>query len=467
MTEEQLLYAAYLEKKSTSNKILDFPFQEAFVNDPSKFIAAQCTRRAGKTNGLALRFYRTMMEYPGSLNRYIALTRDSAKDIMWPVLEEMNEIHNWQASFTESPLCMTIPNGSKLRLIGADMKNFIPRLRGAKCASNAVDESQSFGPHLASLIDDVLTPTMVGYSNHWLALTGTPGPVPRGTFFDVTHGNIGGYSVHKWSIYDNPHLPGARKFVEDLKTRNKWPDDHPTYLREWCNQWVIDLEALLIKYNESLNHYETLPTYKFNYILGIDIGVRDSDALAVLAWSESSPHIYLVEEIITEGQDITGLTEQIQILQKRYELSKIVIDTGGLGLKIAEEIRRRKSIPVIAADKKRKFENVAFLNDYLRLGKFKAKKNSRFAQDSYMVQIDWEKTTPDRLVVKDSFHSDIIDSVLYAFKESPAWAFKTADSPAPKWGTKEWAEKESDQMERDAEEYFLKQEELNKDEWTF
>lgn len=449
---DKYLARAILEKRR-KNKELPFPEQEAFVNDPAQFIAAQCTRRAGKTNALALRFKRIMDRYPNSLCRYIAHTRDSAKDIMWPVLQEMNQRYNWGATLTESNLTMVIPNGARLRLFGADMKNFILRLKGAKSPAVAIDEAQDFGPHIGTLVDDVLTPTIADYEGSWLALTGTPGPVPRGTFYEATEKGIGNYSVHRWEVYDNPYMPNARAFVDELKRKKGWDDRNPTFLREWCNQWVLDYDSLLIQYNEQRCHFEEMPRGHYKYILGIDIGFNDSDALAVLAWSETSRTIYLVEEQTTSNQDITSLSEAIEGCCRRYDIAKIVMDTGGLGLKIAEELRRRRQIPVYPADKARKMENVAFLNDYLRLGRFKAKKESQFVSDSYQVQVDIDKTTPDKIIVKKGFHSDIIDAVLYAFKESPAWAYQEPVIP-PKIGSPEWAQKEVDDMEQKAVEHF-------------
>jgi hypothetical protein len=402
-----------------------------------------------------------MMKYPGSLNRYIALTRDSAKDIMWPALQELNETHGWQAEFIENPLSMILPNGSRLRLIGADMKNFIARLRGAKCPATAIDEAQSFGTHLEQLVNDVVIPTMADYPDSWLAMTGTPGLIPKGFFYDISVKNIGGYSMHQWSLYDNPHLPNARDFVAKLKERQKWEDDNPTYLREWCGQWVLDQDAMLVKYVEERNHYDILPNLKWVYILGVDIGHRDADALAVLAWSPQTTKVYLVEEIVTREQDLTALATQIEAITLKYDISKMVMDEGALGKKIAEEFRRRKHIPVQPANKQRKMENVALLNDWLRQGKFMAKKDSHFAQDSYLVQIDYEKTTPDRLAVKKDYHSDIIDAVLYAFRESPAFTYEPP-TEQPKWGTEAWRQAEVIRMEREAEEYFEKLDRMEK-----
>ncbi len=457
MKNSKLLQAELAKRAGRKEMKLDpaFGVQNAFILDTSRFVAAQCSRRAGKSNGLAFRFFRTMEKYPGSQCVYMALTRESAKDIMWALLQELNDNYNLGCTFTESKLEMKHPNGASLKLYGADMKNFIKRLKGRKYPGVAIDEAQDFGMHLQSLIDDVLTPSIADYSDGWLAVTGTPGPVPMGYFFDITHSNRFGYSNHYWTILENPFMPDPAAFIADLCKRREWDENHPTLLREWRNKWVLDTQSLWINYSESKNDYITLPIAKdMVYILGIDLGFKDADALAVLAWTPQSPCTYLVEEIVTKGQDITSLVEQIEILRKRYDISKMVIDQGGLGLKAAEEIRRRHHIPVVGAEKQRKQETVTFLNDHLRTGRFKAKKDSKFAQDSYLVQIDWDKSTPDKIVVKKQPHSDIIDAVIYAFKESPAFTYQAPPPPKPKWGTREWAEQQTNEMEEAAEAYF-------------
>ena len=439
-----------LQKLKAKTIVLDpsFPKQNDFVNDKSRFLDAQCSRRAGKTNGLAIRFFKTLERHPKSQCMYLALTRDSARDIMWPVLHEMNDKYGIGCTFVESKLTMTHPNGAKLILLGADMKNFIKRLKGRKFPGVGIDEAQDFGTHLQSLIDDVLTPSIADYPDGWLALTGTPGPVPSGFFFQVTQEKKFGYSHHEWTLLDNPYMPNPDKFIADLCKRREWDENHPTLLREYRNKWVLDVESLWVRYKESINHFQELPDIKpakYNYILGIDLGFKDADALAILAYSDTSPNTYLVKEVITPKQAITPLVNQIKQLQKEYDIVKMVIDAGALGKKIAEEMIRQHQIPVEAADKARKQENVEFLNDALRTGRFKAKTTSRFAQDSYLVQIDWEKTTPDRIVVKKNYHSDIIDAVLYAFKFSPAYAYTPPAAP-PKFGSKEWADQQSASM---------------------
>ncbi len=424
-----------------------FPSQNAFIEDTSRYIDAQCSRRAGKSNGLALRFFRTMEKYPKSQCLYLSLTQESARGIMWAILHEINDKFNIGCTFTESRLEMKHPNGAKLKLMGADLKDFIKRLKGRKFPGVGVDECQDMGVHIQSLIDDVLTPSIADYSDGWLAITGTPGPVPQGYYFDVTQNQKYGFSHHAWTLFENPYMPEPRKFLADLKTKREWTEDNPTLLREYLNKWVLDVQSLWVRYTEKVNHYDQLPTnHKWNHIMGVDIGFNDADAIAILAWSETSPITYLIEEKITRKQGLTELVDQMNLLHKRYDISKVVMDEGGLGKKLAEEVRRRHGINVEPADKARKQENVELLNDSLRLGKFKAKSASRFAQDSYLVQVDWDKSTPNRIVIKKKPHSDIIDAVLYAFKESYAFTHQPEAPKGPKYGTKEWADSQAQEM---------------------
>lgn len=424
----------------------DFPDQDAFINDTSRYIAVQCSRRSGKTTGLALKFFKAMETHPKSQSLYLSLTQDSARSILWPVLQEINDKYKIGCTFTESMLEVKHPNGAKLKLMGADLKNFIKRLRGRKYPAVGVDEIQDMGSHVQSLIDDVLTPSIADYPDSWLAITGTPGPVPQGYFFDVTQGNKYGYSIHKWDLTKNPHMPEPQKFIDEMKAKREWTDDNPTLQREWLNRWVLDVDSLWIRYKEAVNHFDTLPTgHKWSYICGIDVGFNDADAVAVIAWSETHPVSYLVEESVRSKQGLTELVTQVKAMQDKYKPTKMIIDEGGLGKKLAEEMRRRYQLPLEAADKARKQENVELLNDTMRLGKFKAHKNSRFAQDSYIVQIDWDKSSPNRIVIKKKPHSDIIDAVLYAFKESWAYTYEPPVIP-PVHGSKEWAEAQSSAM---------------------
>jgi Phage terminase large subunit/Terminase RNaseH-like domain len=430
-----------------------FDKQLAFVSDPSNYKVAVCSRRAGKTVSCAAYLIDTALNNDGVACLYITLTRASAKKIIWKELLRMIREHNIKVKINLSELSLTFKNDSIIYLSGASDSTEIEKFRGLAIKLAVIDESQSFRAYIRDLIDDVIAPALMDYAGT-LCLIGTPGPIPQGFFYDIsTSSDQQIWARYHWTFFDNPYIEKKSKqthqyYLErELKRRGLTVTD-PSVQREFFGKWVTDSDALLIRYDPLKNDFSNRPSDIYHYIMGIDLGFNDADAIAIVAWSDNSPITYLVEECINRKQGLTELVQQIRLLQQKYNVDKMVIDEGGLGKKLAEELRRQHQLPVQAADKARKHENIAFLNDALRTGRFKAKKDSRFAADSYLVEIDVNKTTPERIRVSDSYHSDIIDAVLYAFKESPAFSW-TPPEVKPKVGSQEWSLRESERMFED------------------
>jgi len=178
----------------------------------------------------------------------------------------------------------------------------------------------------------------------------------------------------------------------------------------------------------------------------VDIGFDDADAIAVIAYHDHVKQVYLVEESIQTKQGITDLAQQIERLIVKYQPVSIVMDAGGLGKKINEELNRRFSLPIKAAEKSRKFEYIELLNDALRTATFFARETGQFAQDSRLVEWNREKSNGDKLRISDRFHSDICDSVLYAFRESLHFLAEPLIQKA-QIGSDEWRRKQVEEME--------------------
>lgn len=429
-----------------------FPEQLLFVKDCAANKLAVCSRRAGKTVSCSAHLIDVATNTANVVCLYITLSRNNAKKIIWRDLLKINKEYKLNGVPNLTELSLSFSNGSIIYLSGAKDKQEIANFRGLALKLCYIDEAQSFRTYIKELIDDVLAPALMDHAGT-LCLIGTPSPVKTGFFYD-SWASENGWSKHHWTFLNNPFLTKTSKMTHEamldreLKRRGVGIEDS-SIQREWFGKWVNDSDSLLIHYTPAKNHYLSLPQLpqnaSFNYILGIDLGFNDADALAVIAWSEQDKTTYLVEEIVTPEQGLTELVEQVNFLNKKYDISKMVIDEGGLGKKLAEEMRRRHGIPVQGADKTRKMENIAFLNDALRSEKFKAKSASKFAQDSYLVEIDREKTTPTKIVVSNRYHSDIIDAVLYAFKESPAFTYQ-AQEQKPIYGSKAWAIQQHEEM---------------------
>lgn len=426
-----------------------FDKQLAFVEDPAPFKVAVCSRRSGKTVACVAHLIDTAIKTKDCVCLYITLSGDQAKRNVWREVKKINEKFELEGRLNELELSITFQNGSIVYLSGAKDASQIEKFRGLAIKLCYIDECQSFREYIKDLIDDIIAPALLDYAGT-LCLIGTPGPIPAGYFYDCAVVNTN-WSKHGWTFWDNPHIPitagmsHQKVFDREMKRKGVSLSD-PSTQREFFGKWILDTDSLLIKYDAKKNHFQDLlPGVQYNYIMGIDVGFNDADAIAILAWSDKDPCTYLVEECINAKQGLTELVDQINILNSRYKVSKMIMDFGGLGKKMGEEMIRRHSLPVEAADKARKMENIELLNDTLRSGKFKAKAASRFAQDSYRVEVDRDKSTPERVKVSTRFHSDIIDSVLYAFKITYGFTYEAPKVP-PKWGSKEWAEAQHDEM---------------------
>lgn len=428
-----------------------FPEQLDFIRDVSGTKIAVCSRRSGKTIACAADLVDTALNNTGVVCLYITLSRNNAKKIIWREIKKINRDYLLGGVENLSELSMTFPNNSIIYLSGAKDTNEIEKFRGLALKLVYIDEAQSFRSYIKDLIDDVLAPALMDFAGT-LVMIGTPPPIPTGYFVDAFQG-LNGWSKHHWSFWNNPFITKKSKLSHqemlnrELKRRGVTTDD-PSIQREWFGKFTLDSDSLLLHYNIEKNHFDKLPNItpkKWNYIMGIDLGFDDADAIAILAWSDNSPTTYLVEEKVVPQQGITELVAQVEEFRSRYDIAKIVIDQGGLGKKVAEEMRRRHQIPVQPADKARKMENIAFLNDSLRTSRVMAKKDSKFAQDSYLVEIDKDKSTPDKIKVSDKYHSDIIDAVLYAFRESPAYTYEEP-IVKPGYGSREWLEAQDKEM---------------------
>lgn len=400
-----------------------FDKQLAFINDSNKFKTAVCSRRAGKTEACSADLYYTAYSNDDVNVLYITLSRKNAKKIIWRNLLKLSRKYTPDAKIDNVELTIELPNGSMIMCSGAKDESEIEKFRGLAFKKVYIDEAQAFKQYLRELIDDVIEPALYDYDGS-LALIGTPNAMCAGVFFDASHQKEGfvGWSNHHWTIYDNPHIlrksgKTPDQLLEATLKRKGITRSDPSFRRESLGQWVYDADSLIYKFNPNKNLYDELPTgHKWEYILGIDVGFDDADALAVLAFSRTSPHVYLVEEQIKAKQGITELAELIKSLDKTYSFIKKVIDTGGLGKKIKEEIATRHQISLMPAEKARKREFIELLNDDLRTDKLFVKKDMVICQDWTMLQ--WDKSNPEKWKEDSAFHSDIADSVLYAWREA-------------------------------------------------
>ncbi len=435
-----------------------FDQQKTYKHDESKRKAAICTRRAGKTHVVSEGLLESIYDLTQGDSAYIGLTRGHAKKVMFNHINNLKFKYDLQIEANKSDLTWTnLKTGNTLYITGANNEEDTEKLRGLKLKKIVLDEVASFRSHINYLIDDILEPTTIDL-NGTIEMIGTPNanPLEDNIFYRVTTGLESGWSIHKWSILDNPYIPHAASWLEDYRLRKGWEITHPTYLREWCGQWTVDKSSLVFKYDKQKQDYDKLPEgHDYRYIMGVDLGFDDAFAIVILAFSYTLPnHVFCVDEYKKEGLIPEKMAHQIILFNEKYKCTSIVADTGGLGKAIVEEFKARYRLNIEPAEKKNKLDFIEIVNGDLISGIIKIKDNSELAREMKTHQWDPES---EKRKEDDRTENHLVDAMSYSYRKCRHYLASKKDE-LPKRGTKEF-------YDREAEEMLKKQiEKLNKDE---
>lgn len=419
MTDNQLLYAAYLEKKNKPDLLdRDFPQQCAFIEDQSKLKALFCTRRAAKSYTAGLYLVKECLENPGVSCLFIGLTRLSAKGIVWKdVLKVINRKHSLNIVFNETLLTATFPNGSIIYLTGVDAdETEKDKLLGQKYKLVTCDEAASFSIDLKELIYGILKPAMTDYRGT-ICLMGTSGNLTKGLFFDITNGNEPGWKLFQWTAHDNPYV--AKQWaeeIEDIRINRPLFMETPLFKQWYLNQWVIDTDKLVYKFNRDRNVYRDLPHYSrgaWSFVLGVDLGYEDASAFVLTAFHENDKNLYILETFKKAKMDITDVALKIKHYQARHDIFKVVID--GANKQAVEEIQKRHGIALQAADKTGKTDFIEIMNAELIQARIKVcDMHNQELIDEWLGLI-WDEKSSVRKE-HDSCDNHLADAALYAWR---------------------------------------------------
>jgi hypothetical protein len=454
---EQLILKELLARNGAGQTdVLEGAFdkQREFISDPSNFKAALCTRRAGKSYTAGLYLYKEALENPGVSLLYVALTRDSAKRIMWKdVLKHLNRKLGMKVKFNETSLTATFGNGSVIYLVGADSdEEEKEKLLGQKYKLVIIDEAASYSIDLRDLVYKTLKPAVADYRGT-ICLIGTPGNLLKSLYFDVTRGAEPGWSVHSWTTFDNPEMASKWEAeIEDLKKTNPLVVETPWFQQMYLGLWVIDSSQLVYRFNAERNLFKQLPAnpQPYRYVLGIDLGYNDDTAFVVCCYQKHNPTLFVVRTIKKPHLDITDVATQIKALDKEFKFDVLVTD--GANKQAVAELNNRHNVNLVAADKTGKNDFIELMNSDLIQGKIKASAIGAGALVQEWSQLIWKETESKR-IEHPSLPNHLADAALYAWRHCYQYLWQP-EITRPNTGSPEWIAEEVARMEADAEQRY-------------
>lgn len=458
--EEQII-EEYAKRNNLFGSInlndLLFKEQLDFINDPAKYKIATTTRQAGKTTADA--YYLIKTAYDNELVDvvYCTLTRSNAKKLIWRDLKQgLKKLAlTKQVKFDNTELTITFKNGSVINLCGAKDGSDIEKLRGLRNKLVILDESDFFKIDMYYFIFQIIRPTLIKH-NGSLVLTGTPASTksfayyirnyPQEKYIHQGHEILfEGWKKFHWTIFNNIHIPHAQEFINEEKRMTGWDESTPAFRREWMGLDSIDDSIMIYKFNEAKNIFSELPAEwsneQLNYIISIDLGFDDAFCCSVIAYSDYDDCVYVLDTYKKSGLIPDEWAEIVLDRMKKYPRAFVTGDCGALGKAIAEQMRIKFSIPIIASEKKDKLAFIDLLNGDFKSGKVFLKADNPAIKEYQTLQKDERGKEDGRC------QNDAADSILYGYRHAYTYLKRERQKKTEKYGTNEYFQQEAKRIE--------------------
>lgn len=366
-----------------------FDLQRESLADPSKRKVDLCGRRSGKSEKIARQIVLALLDTPrDAWVLFGALTKGQAKDIIWVKLIDVIDRLNLRDIFEvrESRSSIVTSWGASFRVVGFDDKTENSKIRGYKCTLVALDEVASYELHLKTIIDDVITWTLLDFGGT-LQLSGTPGIAKSGLWYRISTGrDKKRWSIHKWNFRQNKKLPRPVDVVErELLEEFGWSREDPAFQREGLGLWVTDDENNVFPLHDDLIvNPSDVDFDRADWVvtIGLDPAVRkDATAWAVVGSHRDEATSYVLWSEKRWGLLPDEVAAHTAHLKNTWGATRLVGDGGGLGATYVTEWNRRwgqqNGLYMSDAIKPRQHVSARMVIDEMRGGRLLFVDNSR------------------------------------------------------------------------------------------
>lgn len=452
--EELLRSAAESSLQTVVPDMSDHTHQKQFdaTEDSALFVALLCSRRAGKSTGIALKWLQGAYDWAGTASVYITRTAALSKQILWDrILSRMVERRGLPVKLANrhGELMVEHENGSTLWLAGCPTLPSVEKFVGQPFLYAFVDEAESFNDQvLRKLIDHALTPALADMHGQ-LYVAGMPGVSAVGHFHDITQGLEEGWSVHSWTLFDNPYMRDPRGFVQEIIDRRKLSWDHPTIVRAYGGKWCNDTGSLVYPFSRAVNSWtpgttpagvimatETpygLPPGEYSFGLGVDLGWGEGAlAFVLVAVEKGAGRAYVLSASTRERMTPLAIAAHVKAVRERVmQLTgcwlTVVVDEGALGAGYAQQLRDL-GVSCEPAEKQFKVTYQEYVRGLIKAGSLLVHYSdcSELVYEAAKLSVDPETGKED-----ERYPNHCCDGMLYIVRKLlPAYDPKE-DEPAP------------------------------------
>lgn len=373
------------------------PLQRRYIKDRAALITYLAGRRHGKTEGVAGRMIENAR--PNTMQAYVAPTITRAGEILLPILRQLQRDCGLQ--FVQRGEHIHFPSGGTVRLMGMSNTAEIQKLRGEDLLAAYFDECGV--PKSELLKEAVLSCAWEALRKHrgepgsGASLSGTPGALPEGFFWECTTQNdpatglpMYGASRHFGLIYDNPIFGGGKaeaSIEEDLRNKLYISREDSRFRREVLAQWCLPSELRCYSSFSGLLLPNASAPWGGRTVMAVDFGWHDHTAIIILRlvpFSEeylqpdgstkvlTGERVHVLYACKRQHWKLPELAAKIRELQQLYAVGTIVGDSGGgASRQVVESFAGQFGVAMLPAQKNAmgvKKSRIHTINDLFAIG---------------------------------------------------------------------------------------------------
>jgi phage FluMu gp28-like protein len=315
-----------------------FQYQEEFLRDRSKLIAACCGRQVGKTTLAAIKALHFVLAYPNKQVLIVSAGMRQSMILFSKITELINQSFIATTLLTEGTKTM-VKFANRSQIVALPCGRDGSTLRGFTSDLAILDEA-NFIPQI--VIDSVIRPTTITKPDARIIMLSTPWARDHPFYHAVTKPELG-FKAYRWPTSINP-LVTKENLELERKTVSEYEFDREYNANFVDDQFTYFPSKLVL---ECTDDYPLNPEPRTgerpngNFYCGVDFGMKtDHSAIAIVQEQQDhSLRLVYLKQIPLETPYSTVI-EHIRRLNTAYQFRGGYVDQSGVGEPPYEEIKR-------------------------------------------------------------------------------------------------------------------------------
>lgn len=386
-------------------------WQARVLTTTSPRVLLNCCRQSGKSTTAALLVLHRAMHTAGIDVLLISPSLRQSGELYRKVRASLRRWAPTMALTHETSTSLELPNGSRVISLPAredTIRTFAPALIVEDEAGDVSDE-----------VFVALWP-MLAATHGQLIVMGTP-KGQRGHFWEAWEKHRSLWGTVRVQAKDVPRFTSAQLDEARIVLGSLYAQEYE------CAFLTGGAGRVYEGFREELSVIDKLPSPgKWTKLLALDFGIVDQNGIALLAWREHDPCLY-VEFAYRFSGDAVALAEEVVPIYDEHRPERVIGDIGGMGKAFAAQLSMRHRLPVSAAQKHDKLGSISLLNGEMRRGRIKVVRGACSDLVGEWNTLPWGA---DRLFGRkeaEGFANHCADAVLYGWRAARAHL----EQPAP------------------------------------